>query len=328
MRYLIIAFLVCVPCYLFAQVDSTYIASHKRMYGVKVMASNDFLALEYAYKGDEKFKYDSNKPFSLGVGFMWGTSSLSFSQGFSFLKDSRKGKTKATDFQYHHYGDKFLVDLYFKQYKGFYLNEEKDIADIVKYPDLRINMYGVLYQYVFNNKRYSIAAANDQSKRQLKSAGTWLVGGSFFYTALRNIPDFDVEYKDYEKKTYQFGPSVGYGYNWVLWDDLLLAGSVVFGVNGAFEENLLTKNTHFIVNPTMGARLSISYYKNDWVFSGTSIINGVYLDAQHDYQSNLLTTNFVFSIMKRFDLKKEISFLHKGFRFKKDKADNVETGLE
>lgn len=323
MRYLILFLLLSCPFYLLAQVDSTYISSHKKQYGVKINGSNDILVLDYIYKGKEKYKFQSNRPFSVGVGFLWGTSSLSFNQGFSYLKDSKKGKTKSTDFQYHHYGDKFLIDLYFKQYKGFYLNEEKASQDILKYPDLRINMYGALYQYVFNNTRYSLAAANDQSKRQLKSAGTLLIGGSFFYSTLRNIPDFDETYKDYEKKTYQFGPNVGYGYNWVLWDDLLLAGSITFGINGTIEENLLTKNTHFVVNPTMGARLSIGYYKNDWVFSATSIINGIYLDAQHDYQSNLLATNFVFSVMKRFDLKKEIPFLQNGFKFKRGKVDNA-----
>lgn len=328
MRNLISVFIICLPLWLFGQVDSTFITSHKRFYGIKTTLSNDLLTLDYVYKGKEKYKFESNRPFSIGVGFVWGASSVSFSQGVSFLRDDNKGKTKATDFQYHHYEDKFLIDLYFKQYKGFYLNEDIRRENILKYPDLRINMYGVFYQYVFNNTKYSLAAANDQSKRQLQSAGTLLLGGSFYYSTLRNIPDFDDEYKDYDKKTYQFGPNVGYGYNWVLKKDLLLAGAFTFGINGAIEENLMTKKTNFIVNPTVGARFSVGYYKNDWIFSASSIINGVYLDTQNDFQSNLFTANFVFSIMKRFDLKKEISFLHKGFKLKKDKRGNAELVTE
>nr|WP_262903756.1 DUF4421 domain-containing protein [Myroides odoratimimus] len=165
-----------------AQVDSTYVRDHIKSYGVKFAFGKDVLALDYTLEDKKSTQtFESNKPVSIGVGFLWGSSSFSFSHGFSFMREKEKGKTKATDFQYHHYGDKFLIDLYYKRNKGFYryTGDHKDDTptedDI--FPDFKIHMYGALFQYVWNNEKYSLGAAYDFNKVQVKSAGSLLLGG-------------------------------------------------------------------------------------------------------------------------------------------------------
>lgn len=302
----------------FAQVDSTYVKDHLKAYGVKVSFGKDVLSLDYTLEDKKSTQtFESNKPVSIGVGFLWNSSSLSFSHGFSFMRDKEKGKTKATDFQYHYYGDKFLIDLYYKRNKGFYgytgdNKEEIPTVDNI-FPDFKIHMYGALFQYVRNNKRYSLGAAYDLNRVQVKSAGSLLLGGGVFYSSLRNIPMLSDGVNDYDKRTYHFGPNIGYGYNWVPLKKMLVAGAFTFGVNGAVEENLLTNKTVFTVNPTVVGRFSIGYIGEEWIVSASAVANGLFLNFKDDYQTGLLTSTFNFTLIKRFNLKKEISFLKKGY---------------
>lgn len=288
------------------------------MYGGKVYFGKDVLALEYTTL-DEKDQqsYQSNRPVSLGLGFMWGSSSFSFSHGFSFMRDKERGKTKATDFQYNYYGDKFLLDIYYKRYKGFYRDLGSSKNDIPKedniFSDFRVDMYGVLFQYVRNNNKYSLGAAYDLNKIQVKSAGSLLLGAGIFYSALRNIPVLSESIDNYDKQTYHFGPNIGYGYNWVPYKKFLVAGAFTIGVNGAVEKNLLTNHTIFIVNPSILGRFSLGYIGEEWIVSASAITNGLYLNFRNDYQTSLLASNFNLTIIKRFNLKKEISFLKKGY---------------
>lgn len=321
MRNFLIMIFGCFSVIGYSQVDSTYIKEHGKSYGAKVAFGRDILALDYTLEeGKASQTYQSNKPTSIGVGFLWRSSSLSFSYGFSFMRDKEKGKTKATDFQYHYYGDKFLIDLYFKRNKGFYsyTNDTKENVPTTDniFPEFKIHLYGGLFQYVFNSKRYSLGAANDFNKVQIKSAGSLLLGGGIFYSSLRNIPIASDEIEDYDKKTYHFGPNIGYGYNWVPFKKVLVAGALTVGVNGAIEENLLTHKTVFIVNPTVLGRFSIGYVGEEWIVSVSAVTNGLYLNYKEAYQSSLLTSTFNFTIIKRFNLKKEIAFLQKDYDWK------------
>ena len=305
----------------FAQVDSTYVKDHIKPYGVKFAIGKDVLALDYTLEDKKSTQtFESNKPVSIGVGFLWGSSSFSFSHGFSFMREKEKGKTKATDFQYHHYGDKFLIDLYYKRNKGFYRYKENNKDDTPTaediFPDFKIHMYGALFQYVWNNEKYSLGAAYDLSKVQMKSAGSLLLGGGMFYSSLRNIPVLSEKLNDYDKRTYHFGPNIGYGYNWVPYKKVLVAGAFTFGVNGAIEENLLTNKTIFTVNPSVVGRFSLGYIGEEWIVSASAVANGLFLNMKKDYQTGLLTSTFNFTVIKRFNLKREIKFLQKDYSWK------------
>lgn len=321
MRYLFIVFFLWNTTCVCAQVDSTYIRDHVKAYGVKVYFGKDALTLDYDLeKSKNKESFQSNKPTTIGLGFLWGTSSLSFSYGFSFLREKEKGKTKATDFQYHYYGDRFLVDLYYKRNKGFYRYSDDRKEDVPSlddiYPEFNINMYGAMFQYVWNNRRYSLAAAYDFNKVQIRSSGSLLLGGGVFYSSLHNIPTISENIENFDKRTYHFGPNVGYGYNWVPFKKFLVAGAFTLGVNGAIEENLLTRKTTFIINPSLVGRFSIDYMGDEWIVSISTLVNGLFLNYKEDYQTSLLSSNVSLTLIKRFDLKKEISFLKKGYDWK------------
>ena len=74
--------------------------------------------------------------------------------------------------------------------------------------------------YVFNGRRYSQAAAYNQSVIQRRSAGSFLLGAtwyqsSFDYSDIRNFPFMLVGHGIYRAKVHQANLGVGYGYNWV-----------------------------------------------------------------------------------------------------------------
>jgi hypothetical protein len=74
--------------------------------------------------------------------------------------------------------------------------------------------------YVFNGRRYSQSAAYNQAVIQRRSAGSFLLGAtwyqsSFDYSDIRNFPFMLVGHGIYRAKVHQANLGVGYGYNWV-----------------------------------------------------------------------------------------------------------------
>lgn len=81
--------------------------------------------------------------------------------------------------------------------------------------------------YMLNGKRFSHAAAYDQSAIQLRSAGSIVVGASWFYTSLDYVSNrnaFFIEMVNGIGRTqiYEGSIGVGYAYNWVPVKDLLV----------------------------------------------------------------------------------------------------------
>ncbi len=74
--------------------------------------------------------------------------------------------------------------------------------------------------YVFNGRRYSQAAAYNQSVIQRRSAGSFLLGAtwyqsSFDYSDIYNFAFMIFGHGIYRAKVHQANLGVGYGYNWV-----------------------------------------------------------------------------------------------------------------
>ena len=74
--------------------------------------------------------------------------------------------------------------------------------------------------YVFNGRRYSQAAAYNQSVIQRRSAGSFLVGAtwyqsSFDYADIKNALFMIIGHGIYRVKVHQANLGIGYGYNWV-----------------------------------------------------------------------------------------------------------------
>lgn len=290
-----------------AQVDSLYIGKYKHTYGITGSLKQEFLSLNYQ-EDKKEFNFEPNRPLNIGLAFSWKNSSLSYSHGFSGMRDKEKGKSSTVDLQYHLVGKKFLVDFYFQQYKGFY-RFDGDTKTYLSYDDLRINMYGGKFTYVFNSDKFSIGAANNKNSIQKKSAGALLIGGSSFLSVIKNTPELLEGIQGHDRRGFSFGPTIGYAYNWVLWRKFLVSPSFSVGINGIFDENLQTKSTVFYVNGQIASTLNLAYQGEEWGIGIRSALSAMYFDKVEGYTTELSNKSFSLFVTKRFSMKKDPKIL-------------------
>lgn len=296
----------------YSQIDSSYIKPFQFQYAARGYVAKNALSLIFDSENGDETTFSPNNPVNLGLGFSWKNSSLSFGYGFSSMREKDKGKTKTLDLQYHHYGEKWILDLYALRNRGFY-HEKKEL--ITLYPELQLSLYGAFSQYVFSGDKFSFGAAFDQNKQQIKSAGSWLIGGNVFYTHVKKLPLIDDKLYGGDTWNLQLGPNGGYAYSWVFLPNFYLAGSMSVGVNIGFEKESGIDKRRFLVNPLLFGRVSVGYNGADWTVNFSALNNKVYVKFGDDYQTSLDTSHFKVTFVKRFDLKKEISFLKKDLRF-------------
>ena len=177
-----------------------------------------------------------------------------------------------TDFQMHKYGKRLLIDGYYQDYRGFYTQQEQNGKKAYTlFPDLTVKRWGVDGTYVLNNKRFSLRAAFEQSEKQIKSAGSLLLGSGFYYHKI--MPDAS-QYQSFPKAfdNYQIGANIGYAYSWVLSPRWLLAGMVSAGVNFGNNSEILAWH-NLKAYPASIGRLTFNYNREDWSFALTGIFN-------------------------------------------------------
>ncbi len=202
-------------------------------------------------EGKEARNFYPNTPVELGFGVTYKNYALNLAYAPPVFRDKENGKTKYIDFQYHYYHRKYLFDFYYQNYRGFY-NREAEPAAL--FPDVHVRQYGVTGDYVFNNSRFSYRAAFYCNEKQVRSAGSFQVGGGFYYNKLDTDTTRILEGKN-SFSNYQFSVTGGYIHTWVFKQDFFITVGVSTGVNFSFER--LPESRHnFEVTPTVYPRVS------------------------------------------------------------------------
>jgi len=286
----------------FAQVDSLYIGSFERKASVKAFLAKKFLSLVHDIDDNNERVYMPNNPLDLGLGLSINNTVLSFGYGygFSFLRDKKRGKTSSVDFQFHNYGRKYTFDFFYQKYKGFYMEEDHNNSDFELCPDLRINQYGLYGQYVFGGKKFSYKAAFDQSEKQIRSAGSFILGGGVYYTTISSDSSFILNDKR-NFKNFQFGVSAGYAYTWVINRYLYLSGSVSAGINFGNETINRIGKDKLEVYPTCFPRLSVGYNRDNWSVGFSYLSNITFPSSSKDSNVTLISGNFQFTYIRRLE---------------------------
>jgi len=302
MKKLAISFiilLISILCH--AQTDSTYIRTLGHRLAVRPYISKTLMFMNQEFESGEEISYMPNDPPKLGLGFSINNTIISFGYGygFNFLADKKYGKTSALDFQFHHYGRKFVYDLYFQRFKGFYDSDSKD-EDVRLFPDMQIQQYGAYGHYVFNHKRYSYVAAFNQDEKQLKSTGSFLLGGGIYKTRISSDSSFVYNGKN-SFDNFQFGISVGYAYTWVLGRHWELSASATTGINFG-SEKLSNFGKKLEVYPTVFPRVSAGYSRGDWSLGFSYVANMVFPLVSDKETIGIHSGAFQLSFVKRFNL--------------------------
>lgn len=234
--------------------DSTY-GGYGYRYSVKFFTTDKFLSVLSEESSGKEQTFKSNRPLALGVGFYTGRMGMSISYGFDFLRNPAKGDTKSIDVQYTYFGRKFLADIVAQLYHGFYLDDSYDGSGYVIYGDMKVLRTGVSSLYAMNGENLSLKAFFENTERQVRSAGSFLIGGSAGYDMI--FPGSSkVLDGNSGRGSFFIGPSAGYAYSWVL---------DAFHINVGISLNVdMRFGGGFRVTPSLTPRLGFAYDAGPW----------------------------------------------------------------
>jgi hypothetical protein len=205
----------------------------------------------------DKLTFKPNNSVGLGFGiylFEIGAE-LTFAVPINAEKESLFGKTKATDLQLNLLGKRWGLDLFYQNYKGFYVDDPNGKivpgAPYPQRPDLRTNNFGVNGIYFFN-KRFSLRSAYNFSERQRKSAGSFSLTGTLNFFEVRG--DSALYSKKYEPV---FGAATAF----------FKMNMNTFSISPGYSYTLVVKN--FFANASLS--IGPAYHWVDYQVAGQSL---------------------------------------------------------
>ncbi|MEQ8623393.1 MAG: DUF4421 domain-containing protein [Vicingaceae bacterium] len=275
--------------------------------------------------------YEPNTTLNFGVGATANGFTLNLAYGFKFLnEDVGKGKTRYLDLQSNTYTRKYVIDFFAQFYNGLYLDNTQvlnpdSITPYYLRPDFRIRIFGISFQEVLNERKFSYAAPLVQNEYQKKSAGSFLIGGELTYlyaSADSNfIPHFvnDSLFQEVQGidrlNTFQFGPSGGYAYSLVIRKHFFIMLTINLSLlisSTSFELEGGTNFQEWQLNPNLSTRAAIGYNAKTW-YLGTQWVqnNTTVQSVDETVVSSFGIGNFRLNYVKRFlmgpKLKKQIN---------------------
>jgi len=217
------------------------------------------------------------------------------------------------DFQYHYYGRKIVGDVFFQNYKGFYVMEDEKKKIIQLHPDIKLAQYGLSGQYVFNHKKYSYRAAFHQREKQVRSTGSFHLGAGVYYNYLSGDEELVVNQHN-EISNYQVGISGGYAHTFVIKKDFFIAIDAAVGVNVVADQfGHLFKSSD--LSPSFFPRAALGYNSQTWSISVNAVTNRIMVSNTQNANLMFDTGRMNLRFIKRFEaapkILRKIKFLNK-----------------
>ncbi|RAV98413.1 DUF4421 family protein [Pseudochryseolinea flava] len=245
--------------------------------------------LERITDGDRRVAFESNKPYSFGVGLY--VFELALELAFAVPLDEQSkyiyGESSARDIQLNVLGKKWGSDLYYQKYSGFYINDgARKVASGTPFPqrpDITTRNYGVSINYTFNYNKFSFRSAYNYIERQLRSSGSFLLVSSLnsFRAAADSAllgqtyqSEFGIDSKIKSIQVTSLSLAPGYTYS-LIYKGFFLNGALAVGPS----HNWITytpddaKPKHDIrFNAYVSARIGLGY-NGDYIFGGISFMS-------------------------------------------------------
>ena len=268
--------------------DTTYYKTYDTLFTGRLFGTQKYLSQNLKGDGNtQDLRYRPNTTINNGLGFNYGFLSVNLGYGFRFVNDGDavKGETKFLDLQTHANTRKISVDLYAQVYNGMYLYP-KELGNMPNNdwylrPDIRSTQFGVGAYYMPNWRRFSLRAAIQQTDWQLKSAGSLLIGGEFYFGKSEadsafvpsrlssKYPSSGVTKLGYTN----IGPSIGYGYTLVVAKHWFAtaAGTVSLGLNFLSETSNTSTDKHVNVAPNFLLKTAVGYNSHRFTISALGV---------------------------------------------------------
>lgn len=309
--------------------DPAYIRLYPNTYTVRALLSEKISTFHLEdRKLDQKINYYPNNVLSVGLGTTIRGIGINVTTAIPFVDkmEEKYGRTKRYDVQVHRYRRKLAMDLYIQRYKGFHLNENDMVVSVnpplplTYFPEMRTYNIGVSAMYVFNGDRYTMKPFVDQQEWQIKSSGSFLLGGSLFGHRVTNNRDLitppDYRYPTFYNATelneinnYGLTVSGGYGYTFVLNKHWFAHASADIGAGPGYSivRDLYGQRFEgFSLNVRTNARAALGYNSNLW-YAGAYVVYNTDRYGMPFEQSRFTSNQGVYRIIvaKRFSHKKK-----------------------
>jgi hypothetical protein len=212
-----------------AKLDSNYIGYYpeKLQFSIGLAQNGGWLAVK---DGENTYRLGSDITRSLSMRACY----RGLAMVFALNPFNMFGNTDE-EFDISFYGDKLVLDFVYQNsnslsgtYKGVYTPTNQRMDKATEYSvdeglfNRRTTMFGAMY--VFNSRRFSYAAAFDQTCIQKRSCGSVLLGANYMYNRMR----MDLqEYGNVYMRSRMLGIGGGYGYNLVLPKNWLISASAL-----------------------------------------------------------------------------------------------------
>ena len=216
-----------------AKVDPHYIEVPNKPWRVILRYKENAVDVDYTHSVDfpgynehADWNLCFEPPVASSIGFWVGYRGTGFSYSKSLTKNAGRYYSFSTTGA--KYGFNFRLRRFNTTDATFSTTERNLETGVETRKDTTFNMFAPVWirsvylngYYVFNGRRYSQAAAYNQSVIQRRSAGSFLLGAtwyqsSFDYSDISNFLFMIIGHGIYRAKVHQANLGVGYGYNWV-----------------------------------------------------------------------------------------------------------------
>ncbi len=184
--------------------DSVYVMPYKNKITAKPFVSQQFMSLNFIDFDNESKNviYNPNVKLYTGVELNYKFLGFAFSAKIPRIKSmqAKFGDTKFFNFKLNITTSHFGAEAFFQRYNGFYLFNAKDFISnfsvlsdtFPQQEDLGVYNFGLSAYWQFS-KKMSLAAAFNQTQRQLKTAGSFFFMTSYLLSGISNegilVPD-------------------------------------------------------------------------------------------------------------------------------------------
>jgi hypothetical protein len=177
--------------------QNNYIKAYDDDIIAKTFVNNRGLGIRLSPKGQrEHLSYQPNVIATLGVGAVFKR--VAVNVGFRLAEESpqhqlrqqQRGDSRYFDLQINRFGRKIGFDIYYQDYKGYYLSNPEDVygswrSEVYPHrPDIDLFNFSANVYYVFNNEKFSYRATHVHDEQQNRSAGSFILTGAFAYSEL------------------------------------------------------------------------------------------------------------------------------------------------
>lgn len=174
------------------------------------------------------------------------------------------------------------------------------------------------FQYYGYRRKFAYSLSL-QNERQLKSAGSFLLGAVVYYTKLNTDTLKLFSNMENIHENIQLGITGGYAYSWVLGKSWFVTGSIDLGVNLGHNNPKQIFNEKVKIYPTLNSRIAAGYNLDSWSFGLSSYYNRVYLFIDGKDNLSVNEFNIQLTFIKRFNWGNK--FVNKTLNEAKQKLD-------